>query len=234
MKLLAWAWFTAIRKWRRKGYSRQVLLLHSPFTFNISYRGAQKSSRCYVDLIVFKPIMSTITHPSYLVELLIINIKLYVMWRVLSLSGCPQFAHNAGMTCEWLKPPLKNLCSGLSRYDYIYSKGGVKWIHGSTGKLKMVVLKVQGHGLLQMWDNNTGQFQGSGLKAQEMRFSLCWVSTVSAHGFPCWLRSGGCTGHPYWRFSIVVSPQTCMASKESVVSVYGDDEASSSVLPRLD
>lgn len=78
---------------------------------------------------------------------------------------------------------------------------------------KVNLLKVQGHWLLQMWNNNTGQFEGSGLKAQEMWFSLCWVSNVSVYGFPCWLRSGGCAGHPYWRFSIVVSPQTYTASK---------------------
>ena len=34
--------------------------------------------------------------------------------------------------------------------------------------------------------------EGSGLKAQEMWFSRCWVST-------CWWKSGGCTGHPRWR-----------------------------------
>lgn len=48
-----------------------------------------------------------------------------------------------------------------------------------------------------MWNNNTGQFEGSGLEAQEMRLSLCWVSTVSARGFPCWFEGGGgCTGPP--------------------------------------
>lgn len=149
------------------------------------------------------------------------------------LFGMPTICSES-MKCEWLKSPMTNLCSGFSWYDHIYSKGGVKRIRGSTGKLKKwIYWKHKDMDFYRCENNNTVQFEGSGLKAQEMRFSLCWVSTVSAHGFPCWLRSGGCTGHPYWRFSIVVSPQTYTASKESVVSVYGDDETSSSVLPPL-
>lgn len=72
-----------------------------------------------------------------------------------------------------------------------------------------------------MCDNNPCQFEGSGRKAQEMWLSFCaeW-----AFGFPCWLKSGGCVGHPYWRFSILVSPQAHSASKESVISVYGLNE----------
>lgn len=73
------------------------------------------------------------------------------------------------------------------------------------------------------------KFEGSGLKVQEMWFFLCWASTMSAQGFPCWLRGWG---HPYCRFSIVVSPQTYPTSRESVVCVYGDDETPSSALPR--
>lgn len=81
------------------------------------------------------------------------------------------------MKSEWSKSPLTNLCSGFSWYDYVYSKCGVRMACGSTGKLKMVPLNIEGHGLLQMWNNNARQFEGSGLKAQEMWFSLCWVST---------------------------------------------------------
>lgn len=72
-----------------------------------------------------------------------------------------------------------------------------------------------------MCDNNPCQFEGSGRKAQEMWLSFCaeW-----AFGFPCWLKSGGCVGHPNRRFSILVSPQAHSASKESVISVYGVNE----------
>lgn len=39
------------------------------------------------------------------------------------------------------------------------------------GNRKVDLLKVQGRGHSQMGNNNTGQFEGSGLKAQEM-----WLS----------------------------------------------------------
>lgn len=111
--------------------------------------------------------------------------------------------------------------------------------------------------LLQMWSEN-GLWEHRKVKNGSIKHRRTWTFTdvkqqctavwrfrsegsgnvvlfvLSEHlGFPCWLRSGGCAGHPYWGFSIVVSPQTCTASKESVVSVYGDDETPSSVLPRL-
>lgn len=66
------------------------------------------------------------------------------------LFGMPAFGPSKSMKCEWLKSLVNNLCSGFCLYDYIYSKGGVKGIFGSTVKLKMVPLRVQGHGLLQM------------------------------------------------------------------------------------
>lgn len=78
-----------------------------------------------------------------------------------------------------VKAPNENVCSGISWYDYIYSKGGAKSVCGCTGKLRMVVFKLQGHGLLQMW-NNRGQFEGSGLKAQEMRFFVLSKHCVSS------------------------------------------------------
>lgn len=84
----------------------------------------------------------------------------------------------------------------------------------TQGGLKRVPVDTQGHGFLQMWNNNTHQFGGSG--------NVVPCSAEWALSFPCWLRSGAFTGHPYCCFSIMATPQTCTASRESVLSVYGD------------
>lgn len=99
------------------------------------------------------------------------------MWQVvLSFWECVHFAVKA-MKRERLHSSLANICSGFSWYDKVYTKCDSRMAGGSKGKLKMVLVNIQGHGLLQMWNNNARQSDSSGLKAQETRFSLCWVST---------------------------------------------------------
>lgn len=67
---------------------------------------------------------------------------------------------------KWLKSPMTDLFCGSSSYDYIYFRAG-EGFTGSTGKLNMVLLEVQGHGLLHKWNNNARpvwmfRFEGSG------------------------------------------------------------------------
>lgn len=131
-------------------------------------------------------------------------------------------------------PPERNLFGGFYCYDYINSNIDVKRLVvvmvGGQETKKFFNWKHKDTDFYRCETTMDAKFEGSGLKVQEMWFFLCWASTMSAQGFPCWLRSWG---HPYWRFSIVVSPQTYPASRESVVCVYGDDETPSCVLPRL-
>lgn len=71
------------------------------------------------------------------------------MWHVLPIWRHP--SHSKSMDCDWLKLPQLKMCAVvLLWYDCLYSKGEENRIRGSAGKLKTVLLKVQGHGLLQM------------------------------------------------------------------------------------
>lgn len=146
-----------------------------------------------------------------------------------SLKHCSRWSCFFGDAYFWRRNPWKR-CSKfpvgtLWRGAIGFTKNVQRvWLVGAQGGLRRVPLDTRGHGFSQMWNNNTHQFGGSG--------NVVLRSAEWALGFPCWLRSGAFTGHPYCRFSIVASPQTRTASRESVVSVYGD-ETPSPLLPLL-
>lgn len=63
---------------------------------------------------------------------------------------------------------------------------------------------------------------------------MCFFCAEWALSFPCWFESRVCVGHPCRWFSISVTFDIRIASKESVMSVYGVNETLFSVIRWLD
>lgn len=118
---------------------------------------------------------------------------------VLSL-GFPTFCRESMKSEWWTSPP--NLRSGCSREDCFYSNCGLGMAGGSREKLKekkKVLWDLQGHWLLQMWNDNAQQFEGSGLNSgyavlfvlsKRLVFHVGWgvgaVQATLTEGFPSW------------------------------------------------
>lgn len=126
-------------------------------------------------------------------------------------------------------PPFHPTTTNPPPVWFVPLEGYVRLVRAS-GRSAKRSLKRTNPQLLQMWPNDPRQFDGSGRKGSENVF-LCaeW-----AFSFPCWFESRVCAGHPCRWFSIFVSFEIRIASKESVISVYGVNETLFSVLRRLD